>query len=62
MLRDIFQAIDTNHDGKLSREELMTQFMTIMGDEAADEEVKKIMAEVDTDHSGFIDYSEFLKA
>ncbi|CAG9309953.1 unnamed protein product [Blepharisma stoltei] len=62
MLRNIFQAIDTNHDGKLSREELMAQFMKIMGDEAADEEVKRIMAEVDTDHNGFIDYSEFLKA
>ncbi|CAG9335416.1 unnamed protein product [Blepharisma stoltei] len=61
-LRDIFIAMDTNHDGKLSRDELMEQFVKIMGAEAADEEVTRIMAEVDTDNSGFIDYFEFLKA
>lgn len=60
-LREVFKAMDTNGDGKLSREELLNQFSGTMGD-AAVEEVDRIMAEVDSDHNGYIDYTEFLKA
>lgn len=61
-LREVFYAMDTNKDGKLSREELLNQFTKTMGAEAADEEVDRIMREVDTDSNGYIDYTEFLKA
>ena len=61
-LREVFREIDTNGDGKLSREELMHEYLKTMGIEEAKAEVDKIMEKVDTDGSGFIDYTEFLKA
>ena len=61
-LRKIFQAMDANGDGKLSKEELFSYYSKEMGDQQAEEEVLRIMNEVDTDNSGFVDYTEFLKA
>jgi calcium-dependent protein kinase len=54
-----FQAIDTNGDGKISREELLEHYSSLANGE---EEVNRILAEVDVDGNGFIDYSEFLTA
>ena len=61
-LRDVFKAMDGNSDGKLSRGELFEHFVKEMGEEEAKEEVDRIMAEVDTDNNGYVDYTEFLKA
>jgi calcium-dependent protein kinase len=61
-LRKVFQAMDSNGDGKLSREELFDYYAKEMGPEQATEEVNRIMNEVDTDNSGFVDYTEFIKA
>ena len=52
-----FQALDTNNDGKLSREELLIGYKKIMDAVEADHEVNKIMSCVDTNNSGHIDYS-----
>lgn len=46
----------------LSKEELLQHYVKVMGQENAEEEVNGIMKEVDTDSSGFINYTEFLKA
>jgi len=57
-LSQVFNSLDKDGDGKLSFEELkegMTSCKT-------DEEIKEIMESVDTDKSGFIDYTEFLAA
>lgn len=61
-LAEHFKALDKNGDGKLSREELLEAYKTNMSNEAAIEEVEKIMLQVDSNNSGFIDYSEFLIA
>ena len=61
-LLTIFQALDSNNDGQLSREELMNGFEKIMGSVKAEEEVNRIMDMVDTDGNNCIDYSEFVTA
>ena len=61
-MREVFARIDTNGDGKISKEELVTVYSELMSDTEAKEIVDLIMREVDTDGSGFMDYTEFLKA
>lgn len=61
-LKEIFLELDKNGDGKLSRQELFDSFKFNMGEAEAELEVERIMNEVDSDNSGFIDYTEFLKA
>lgn len=62
-LQEIFVAMDKNADGKLSREELIKGYSHIEPS-AADVEAKvdEMMRNLDIDHSGFIDYSEFIVA
>jgi calcium-dependent protein kinase len=61
-LSELFKSIDTNRDGKLSKEEMTQFFISTMGAEFCEEDVERIMKEIDTDRSGFVDYSEFVKA
>ena len=55
-LQRAFKALDKNSDGKLSRDELIDGYRKIYG-ELAEAEVDKILARVDADGSGEIDYS-----
>ncbi|KAM3134083.1 hypothetical protein pb186bvf_013809 [Paramecium bursaria] len=57
-----FQALDTNQDGKLSKEELLTGYIKIMNPNEAQEEVERIFQMVDKNQSGSIDYTEFVIA
>jgi calcium-dependent protein kinase len=61
--KEVFQSIDTNKDGIISKEELTE---AIVSESVPTEEAimytDLIFEQVDTDHNGFIDYSEFLKA
>lgn len=61
-LRESFQAFDINSDGKLSREELLKLYLQFTNESQAQIEVQRILEEVDSDRSGFVDYSEFLRA
>jgi calcium-dependent protein kinase len=61
-LKDLFKQIDSNGDGKISKEELQNYYLKVMGDNYDLTEVEKIMKEIDSDQSGFVDYSEFIKA
>lgn len=59
-IRDVFMTLDTNKDGRLSREELMTGFDRLgLGTE---EDVVRIMENCDTDGSGYIELTEFVTA
>ena len=62
-MRIAFQKLDLNHDGMLSREELIAGYEQYFGAaENVEHEVDKIMEAVDTDRSGSIDYTEFVIA
>jgi len=61
-LSKTFEALDSNNDGRLSREELLVGFTAQMGAVAAEIEVDRIMTTVDMDANGAIDYSEFIAA
>lgn len=56
-LLKIFKAFDTNGDGQLSREELLVGYKKIMKVNDPEEEVNKIMEQVDQNNSGIIDYT-----
>jgi calcium-dependent protein kinase len=53
--------LDENKDGKLQYSELLKGFEEYYGD-AAKDEVDRIFEMVDGDHSGEIDFSEFVTA
>ena len=59
-LRRKFIEMDDNKDGRLSREELMKGYKVLGLSSTVD--IDKIMADCDSDGSGFIDYSEFVTA
>ena len=61
-LSEVFRRIDNNSDGKIARDELFTEYLKNYSRMEAFEEVERIMREVDTDNSGYIDYTEFLIA
>ena len=61
-LQKVFIALDVNGDGYLQYDELLNGFTEIYGEEYAKDEVDRIFALVDVDHSGEIDFSEFVTA
>eukprot|EP00117_Sycon_ciliatum_P035672 scpid86078/ scgid26993/ Calcium-dependent protein kinase 4 len=61
-LSKIFKAVDKNGDGKLSKEEIYEGYEEYFGKHLDKEDIDKMFDSVDTDKSGFIDYSEFVVA
>ena len=61
-LNEIFNCLDKNGDGKLSREEIMQYYLQDYGQEEAEAIVDRIIQNLDSDKNGFIDYFEFLAA
>ena len=59
----IFKALDKNGDGKLSKEEMLEGYDLFFGKNNLDKEgIEAMFDSVDTDKSGFLDYSEFVIA
>jgi calcium-dependent protein kinase len=59
-----FRGLDVNGDGSLTREELRAGYLKVCGlnQEEAEQQVENIFRMVDTNHSGVIDFSEFIVA
>ncbi|CAD8161306.1 unnamed protein product [Paramecium pentaurelia] len=61
-LMEEFQKFDLNKDGLLTKEELLKVYITMYSSEQANQEVETIFSKVDQNHSGRIDYQEFVLA
>ncbi|WAR16608.1 CALMF-like protein [Mya arenaria] len=59
-IRDTFNLLDTDHDGKLTKSEL-AKLLRYTGSLKSEAEMEEILAPIDTDHNGSIDYDEFKK-
>ncbi len=60
-LKEVFQAIDTNHTGCLNNEEISDAFKKV-GVKISKEEVEEIINKIEDNDHGKINYSEFLLA
>ena len=60
-LEEAFRAIDKNGDGRISEQELVEEYTAILGEKGA-EHAMLTFKKADANHSGFINYSEFLSA
>ena len=56
-MKKVFEYMDKNGDGRLSREELIDGYTNLYGATDVEEEVDRIMSNVDIDQNGYIDYS-----
>jgi calcium-dependent protein kinase len=62
-LQKAFKALDKDSDGKLTRDELIEGYMKLFNNKTlAEEEVDKIIKEVDHNMSGSVDFTEFIMA
>jgi calcium-dependent protein kinase len=61
-MKEVFKTIDTDGNGRLSKEELIAAYSQTMPIEQANATVEAVMSKVDADKNGFIDYSEFCLA
>ncbi|CDW74871.1 protein kinase domain containing protein [Stylonychia lemnae] len=60
--RKVFNKLDRNGSGMVTREELLQMFKKYLGKDISDMELDRILAQVDADLSGEITFSEFLVA
>jgi Ca2+-binding EF-hand superfamily protein len=59
-LRKVFLQLDTDGDGYLEYNELLKGLTAAYGESYAKEEADRVFALVDVDHSGQIDFTEYL--
>jgi len=56
-LNVVFNQLDKNKDGNLSKQELLNGWNTAFKTRITDEEIEKIFFNIDTNQNGLIDYS-----
>lgn len=61
-LAKVFKQLDVNGDGMLSKEEIKNGYKTHFGRSITDKEIDAMFNAVDTNQSGYIDYTEFIVA
>mmetsp|Transcript_17473 Transcript_17473/g.17399 ORF Transcript_17473/g.17399 Transcript_17473/m.17399 type:complete len:193 (+) Transcript_17473:947-1525(+) len=61
-LGEAFRDMDTNGDGKLSKEEVLEAFYSLGGNGFSQKDIEDIIKQVDVNNSGYIDYTEFIMA
>lgn len=61
-LLELFKSLDKDHNGTLSRQEILEGLCVFSRATNIEGEIDRIMAQVDSDGSGEIDYSEFITA
>ncbi|GMH01333.1 hypothetical protein Nepgr_003172 [Nepenthes gracilis] len=59
IIRDMFLLMDTDHDGKVTYEELKAGLRKV-GSQLAEAEIKLLMEVADVDGNGYLDYGEFV--
>ena len=60
-LSEQFRAFDKNGNGRLSKDELLEGFRTVRGIDFSEADIDELIARVDVDGSGDIDYNEFIE-
>ncbi|KAG8476633.1 hypothetical protein CXB51_030083 [Gossypium anomalum] len=58
-IQKVFNQFDKNNDGKISVSEL-DEVLKALGCSSPEEEIKRVMEELDVDKDGFINLSEFI--
>lgn len=58
----MFKNLDLNGDGRLSKDEVKEGYAKHYGKLISDKEIDEMFDAVDTDQSGYIDYTEFVTA
>lgn len=61
-LTRVFKTLDVNGEGRLSRSEIKDGYRQLYSRAISDEEIDSLFQAVDTSHSGFIEYTEFIVA
>lgn len=61
-IKATFELLDLDGDGRLSKQEMLQAYSRVTSEAQAIYIVESLMAEIDSDKNGFIDYTEFLTA
>jgi calcium-dependent protein kinase len=61
-LQKVFQKLDKNGDGTLSKQELVEGYQAVRGTAVSKAQIEEMFDGIDINKSGSIDYSEFLLA